>query len=385
MVPYEIKAAIELVNQLWDSLRGSALVSGASALAADILGMASDVVASTLAGWHGYGWRQDENGFVFTLFVRKPADLEPVQSMIEQLAQQVRVEALVTPPFRQMKSGKSNPLPVTLQPGNIVFSANDAQDCPFSCAGTIGGFLTGKQANGVQTSWLLSNQHVLGECVSASQAFGADNALIGADIRRVQAQKNGFLVDAAVVKIEDPSKINPKYDGLGPLTNAVTPPELKSPDIVQKLGNATGLTSGTFAFHCPRVTVFHCSKTGSEVYLDQLAFVSDNKGVPFADNHGKPFADEGDSGSLIVKKETETPVGLLFAKSFKVDPTITGAQGLKPPFFLANPWDVVVQQVSAIVQAPVVLMLQQVNPAVIAPVNVPVIAPVSSPVTPPVG
>jgi Trypsin len=384
MYPEKIKSQVALVNGLWDTIKRSAAVSGGAAAAAKMAELASD---AALGGWHGYAWHQEkteeeEGEFVFTFFVQTPADLDRVLDRIAKLVGGVRVQAVIAPPFRQMAGASPAPQSAVLQPGNVVFSTNDFTNCPFSCVGTIGAFLVGAQADGTQTTWLLSNRHVLAECASASHAFGANRTKIGADIRRVPPQAdNTFLVDAAVVKIENPSLIDPAYPGLGPLINPApnTPPELQQGDIIQKVGSTIPHhTSGSFVFHCPRVTVSHCSKTGSEVYQDQLAFVS-------ADANN-PFAQEGDSGSLVVKGQT--PVGLLFATTVKADPAVPIEQKFKLPFFLANPWDVVIQEVSALVGSPLELMLQPVSPAVSAPVSAsvpPVNVPVSTPPTPPAG
>jgi len=382
MYPEIIKDEIALLNGLWDTTKRATAVPGAAAAAAAMAELASEAIAA-LSSWHGYGWHQDENGFVFTLFVQTPADLDGVQKRIAKLVPRVKVEAVVAPPFRQMAGVNLAPKPLILQPGNVVFSMNDF--CPFSCVGTIGAFLVGRQADGTKTTWLLSNQHVLAECASATQALGANRTPIGTDIRSVPPQVDKtFLADAAVVKVDNPLQINPAFPGLEPLINPApnTSPQLSQGNIVEKVGSVSGQTRGSFAFNCPRVTVSHCSKTGSEVYRDQLAFIS-------AD--AKAFAQEGDSGSLVVKGQT--PAGLLFATTEKVDPAVAVEQKFKLPFFLASPWDVVIQQVSALVGTPLEIMLPQANPAegtpasapIVPSVNPPVKAPASPPLTQPAG
>ena len=346
MNPKPIEDAIKLVNHLWEGSQGpTASVTVPVSRAAEL---AFDAVRPVSSAWHGYGWREDKSGFVFTPFVEVVDHLAPIVQSISTLLSDsvpnITVEGLVVPRFHQMQTGIQKPLPTALQPGNIVF-AGDSKDCPFSCAGTIAAFLVGgKQPD----TWLLTNHHVLAECRSASKASGANDVVIGTDIRPVPVSDTGNLVDAALVKIDDTSKINRAFDPLGPVKNPgrdIQP--LQQGDIVRKLGAATQVRYGEFILRCPRVTVFDCSDTKPREFQDQLAFISTgNDGV---------FAEEGDSGSLVI--HGEIPVGLLFAKTVRIDAQVLNGQTFKPPFFLANPWDSVIQALENVVEGPLQLLL----------------------------
>lgn len=170
-------------------------------------------------------------------------------------------------------------------------------------------------------------------------------------MRSVPLRDKNNVVDAAVVKIENPSKVNPSFADLG-LGRVAQPnrqvlASLRQGMTVRKFGNSTGLTSGNLVLHCPIVKVGDDAGTVRE-FVHQFAIVSDG-------DNGL-FADGGDSGSLIISGEY--PIGLLFAMSLKSGIEIPQEQSLKPPFYLANRWDNVIQQLSdaKIVGSPLKLM-----------------------------
>ena len=307
------------------------------------------VPAST---WHGYGWRKDQTGLVvISPFVKKQQHLGPIQheftkqlskKVTKQLPKKVKVEGLVLPAFRQLRTGNQHELRDPLQPGNVVF----VSDCPHACTGTIGAFLI----DGTQSIWLLSNQHVLGEC-SSPNVIGAHAFPIGTEILAVPVQNKGNTVDAALVKIMNTSAINPEFAGMRRLANPRTAalPKLRHLEPVKKLGNATDLTDGILVLHCQIVKVIGCTDGKEREFQDQLAFISKNP------EHR--FADEGDSGALIVAGTR--PIGLLFAQTDTPTPETQNEQSFQAPIFLANRWDLVIQELSKTIPQPIRLMLDK--------------------------
>jgi hypothetical protein len=298
------------------------------------------VPAST---WHGYGWRKDQTGLVVSPFVEKQQDLGPIQDeFTEKLPKKVKVEGLVLPAFRQLRTGNQRELLDPLQPGNVVF----VSDCPHACTGTIGAFLI----DGAQSIWLLSNHHVLGEC-SSPNVIGAHAFPIGTEVRAVPVKDTGNTVDAALVKIMDTSAINPEFEGMRRLANPRTAalPRLRRLEPVKKLGNATDLTDGVLVLHCQTVKVIGCTDGKEREFQDQLAFISKKP--------DQRFADEGDSGALIVAGTR--PIGLLFAQTDPPTPETQNEQSFQAPIFLANRWDLVIQELSKAIPKPIRLMLDK--------------------------
>jgi hypothetical protein len=73
---------------------------------------------------------------------------------------------------------------------------------------------------------------------------------------------------------------------------------------VHKFGRTTAYRAGTIRMVSTDVTVSY--ETGSFVFEDQIVIVGAN---------GAAFSDAGDSGSLILERESQMAVGLLFAGS----------------------------------------------------------------------
>lgn len=328
MGPKQIQEILKPIDELWKESRQIAI------------GFDS-VRAST---WHGYGWREDQTGLVVSPFVKKQQDLGPIQDeFTAQLPKKVKVEGLVLPAFRQMRTGNQRELPDPLQPGNVVF----VSDCPHACTGTIGAFLI----DGTQSIWLLSNRHVLGECSSPVNVIGASAFPIGTEVRAVPVDDTGNTVDAALVKIMNTSAINPEFAGIRRLINprTVALPRLRHLEPVKKLGNATDLTDGKLVLHCKTVKVIGCADSKEREFQDQLAFISKTP--------GQRFAAEGDSGSLIVAGTR--PIGLLFAQTDPPTPQTQNEQSFQAPIFLANRWDLVIQELSNTIPKPIRLMLDK--------------------------
>lgn len=303
------------------------------------------------SAWHGYGWREDETGLIVSPFVENPQDLTRIEDAIKAvLPKEIKVKGLVMPRFRARTQGKrserlkpediSEPEDVSedvskelspLEPGKVVF----ASGCPDACPGTIGAFLTGGNPS---STWLLSNCHILVQCDSQKGVKGENGFFIGSDVRPVPLTDQGNVVDAAVVKVQDTLRIRPELKGMERITDpgAGAFPDLGEETPVQKLGHATGMTSGELILRGRRIKVGDCKCVERE-FVDQLVIIS-------AQN-GEPFAAGGDSGSLVVAGGQ--PIGLLFAMTFK-EPSETNEEPLTE-FFLANRWDLVIQELSNVV------------------------------------
>lgn len=323
----EIKNVLKPIDDLWDSHNGPDRLRPLS--------------------WHGLGWREGGDGLVISPFVTNQEDLAMIEQRIEQAIggnPKIKIEGLMLPPFHEMTRGDQKELKNPFQPGNVV----GVSGC--ICTGTIGAFLT-SQKNGTEDTWLLSNHHILAECSAPKVAvLGAGGVMLGTEVVPVPVFPKGNTVDAALVKITDTSKIDPVYEGLGRVTKPTTPalPKLERGAPAKKLGSATGPTFGRLALHCHRAKVFDCADVFFREFRNQLAFVSEDP------NH--QFAAEGDSGSLVIS--STRPVGMLFAMSFPATLDPPRDQDLKPPFFLVNPWNLLMQKLSQVVQAPLELMVR---------------------------
>jgi hypothetical protein len=343
----EIQNTLQPIDDLWNSQN-----------VAGVVHLMEHMMMPAFRSWHGYGWREEATGLVVSPFVSNPQDLDAIVARIAaSLPPEVKVEGIVMPPFQEIGSGTPKELPDPFHPGNVVIG-----DCSSAHIGTIGGFLTAEDDD---STWLLSNRHVLTECPSG-QLIGANFTVLGSDVRSVPPQPKNNIVDAAVVKIENPSEVNPRFEELGRVAQPtlLTMARLQEGTAVRKLGNVTGVTSGKLVLHCPKVNVEDKAGVVRE-FVHQLAIIPNGQiGL---------FADDGDSGSLIVTggpdagdsgstiASDEHVIGLLFASSIASAIEIPVGQSLKPPFYLANRWDNVIQELSApeIVGSPLKLMLSK--------------------------
>ena len=309
--------------------------------------------ASHSDSWHGYGVRTTRSGKrILTLFLEPEATAEAA-SLKATVSEDFRrissrhkltVETMHFPHFRSIPGKKHGSLSGVLQPGNTVFTSGS--DCQAPCSGTIGAFLA--SANGAQRSrtWLLSNHHILAECTKNVIVKGMTGDGIGKKVSAVPLLPEGSLVDCAIVEVANGSPIDLTYRDLGKLSK--TPVALTQGATVRKLGASSGVTSATFIWRCPKVKVFDCMDTNFNVFLRQLVFVSVDP--------DQPFAEEGDSGSLVWNNGH--PVGLLCARTNATDaaPPDTSPKP-KPPFFLANPWQTVLRELSKKVKTPLKIVL----------------------------
>src|SRR5205814_8598946 len=106
--------------------------------------------------------------------------------------------------------------------------------------------------------------------------LGAGCVALGTDMRPVPVRDNGNLVDAAVVKVENPSQIDPSFGKLGKLRmpNRGVLAHLHRGAPIKKLGNFTKDTSGNLILHCEKTNVSDCTGVARE-YHHQLAIVTD--------------------------------------------------------------------------------------------------------------
>ncbi|HEX3586288.1 MAG TPA: hypothetical protein VH024_09850 [Candidatus Angelobacter sp.] len=350
-----IQQQLDLINQLWES-------PGAEEVAPDSFSLVS-------IHWHGYGWRQENDHFVISPFVTSADKLALIEDRITRLvsatsdADKIRVEGLVAPFFSEIPEGDHGVMSNPLQPGNVV----GVQGC--HCPGTIGGFLTAQRdGEEHESTWLLSNHHVLAECGTNVQVLGADHGVIGTEVIPVPLKLQDNAVDAAVVRVNNPAGIKAVYEGLGPVKepDPRVLSQLRNGTEVSKLGIRTGVTSGEVFLHCPRVKVSDCTDDTRRVFQHQLAIIST----------GELFADNTDSGSLVVAGLD--PIGLLFARTSETTETIPTTQRFQPPFFLANRWDLLTRELSKAMQArSLSLMLERGTAAPLEPVAQAVTAPAS--------
>lgn len=192
------------------------------------------------------------------------------------------------------------------QPGcSVGFADPNGQ---FVMAGTFGALV--QDANGV---YILSNNHVLadeGQLPIRSPIY-QPGLLDGGDPSTDQiAQLTNFValapgvlnqVDCAVAAVPNPADVSNAILQIGPPQGAGA---AQNDMTVQKFGRTTGYTAGQITSIDTDVTVQY--DTGSFTFGGQIIVVGLD---------GQPFSDAGDSGSLIVERNTNLAVGLLFAGS----------------------------------------------------------------------
>lgn len=192
-----------------------------------------------------------------------------------------------------------------------------------SFVGTLGCFLR-RVAAGSEQIFALSNNHVLAdtnrlpigtrivqpgpeiEPTDPDDVFAALSAFIPIQFptSRLSGVRNRF--DAAIAVVADLSLVRTgRMFGINNYT-----PQLASavPGMrVTKSGRTTGVTTGTVtAVDVDRVQVNYGTRTSPRIatFNDTIEIVGDN---------GRPFSAPGDSGSVILDRDTGRPVALLFA------------------------------------------------------------------------
>lgn len=294
-----------------------------------------------LSGWHGFGICRSQDSQSLTLLVDPDSDPTPLVAATSDPQQPLPINTLRVHRFRQMRTGNNQAQPNPLQPGNSVFGLDVFENR--GCVGTIGAFLRLANPASTDQTWLLSNNHVLVQASrnpAAAEIKGSDDSVLSKNIKLVSLQPSGNLVDAAIAALTNASNPSSVYPGLQVSSNKPVRPVPLSP--VQKLGNATGVTCGTFLCICDSVDVLHCNDNGSSEFVNQMLIGS----IPAH----LPFLDDGDSGSLVVSNGQ--PAGLLFAKTEKPPQNVVTPSTAGAPFGLASPFDTVLAELSRVIADP---------------------------------
>jgi len=202
------------------------------------------------------------------------------------------------------------------QPGSSVGFEDPASQ--FVMAGTFGALV--RDANGDR--YVLSNNHVL----AAESGVEADGTLhnplpVGAPIYQpglldggstatdqiaalsrwidLRADQNGNRVDAAIAKAVSNGLVSPDILFIGKHSG---PADATKDMLVHKFGRTTSYRVGQVSSVLFDITIQY--DVGNVVFTDQIAIRTID---------GQRFSDAGDSGSLILEKQTNKAVGLLFA------------------------------------------------------------------------
>jgi hypothetical protein len=217
--------------------------------------------------------------------------------------------AVRRPPARR-KAAAATPNPRTrirpAQPGCSV-GFRDPGD-QFVMAGTFGAL-----ARDDAGSYVLSNNHVLadeGRLAAGSPIFqpglldgGDPDTDQVAELTRFVPLQAGTLnhVDCAVARVLRTSLVSRDILQIGPPAGAA-PAALDM--VVHKFGRTTSYTAGRVTSVDTDVSVQY--ETGTFTFEGQIIIVGLD---------GQPFSGAGDSGSLILERESQQAVGLLFAGS----------------------------------------------------------------------
>jgi Trypsin len=295
--------------------------------------------------WDAYGFRAEKMDTEVPLraavFVRSQAAGE---ALIERLRAELSLlppevlnrlfEIVIMPrPFLGTRTGIKFRKSVMGRPGARVFTTSAR--CGRGCFGTIGGFLKQAGAPATDPVWLLTNHHILAEheeCVRNSQVRGSGGRLLSTQVRFVPLQENKpNQADVAIARIRDPKTISGEYPGIS--ITCPSPARPRDKMQVQKLGNATNVTTGIALWYCPRVVSVSCSGKTFE-FEDQIVIGSKSK--------KEPFLAHGDSGSLVIGDRH--PIGLLHAIGSKV--TLPSGIQAVAPLGLASPFGTVLKELN---------------------------------------
>jgi hypothetical protein len=192
------------------------------------------------------------------------------------------------------------------QPGCSV--GFDAPSGDFRMAGTFGALV--EDANGL---YILSNNHVLADenQLSIDSPIFQPGLYDGGDQATDRiAQLTNFLplqqgvlnqVDCAIAAVTDPSAVSNAIPQIGPPKGVG---EAQNDMTVHKFGRSTQYTAGQVTSVETDMTLQY--DTGSFTFAQQIVIVGFD---------GQPFAAPGDSGSLILERNTNLAVGLLIGGS----------------------------------------------------------------------
>jgi hypothetical protein len=212
-----------------------------------------------------------------------------------------------------LRSFNGTPVPDPLtklrpaQPGCSVGFAAPGND--FVMAGTFGALV--KDANGV---YILSNNHVLADenLLAAGAPVFQPGLEDGGNLQTFQIAQltDNFIrlqagapnrVDCAVAAVSNPGDVLSAILQIGPPRGTG---DAQNDMVVHKFGRATRYTVGIVTSVDADVTLKY--RTGNYEFTGQITIAGLN---------GQPFGDDGDSGSLILQRNTNVAVGLLIGGS----------------------------------------------------------------------
>jgi S1-C subfamily serine protease len=175
-------------------------------------------------------------------------------------------------------------------------------------AGTFGALVKDKAG-----LYILSNNHVLAGENRLSAGAGIyqpglldggtpETDQVAALSRFIELKATGNQVDCAIAKVANKDLVSADTLRIGsPAGTARAAIDMS----VHKFGRTTAYTVGRVASIDTDVTVGY--ETGNFTFHEQIIIVGQN---------GIPFSNAGDSGSLILERQTNKAIGLLFAGSY---------------------------------------------------------------------
>ncbi len=168
------------------------------------------------------------------------------------------------------------------------------------------------------TWFILGNNHVLANTNRAKlgdriiQAATSDEGHSPQDDIATLAEFSPLVfdqsnsMDAAIARVDHRADVSPKILRIGQLSPTPCDPEIGQP--VCKYGRTSRYTEGIVtAIHSDIAVTYRIGDQDIPVWFDDQRVIENSQGGYFS----RP----GDSGSLIVMKDTAQPVGLLFASS----------------------------------------------------------------------
>jgi hypothetical protein len=237
-----------------------------------------------------------------------PREAIPTEHMLPQHIDGLPTDVIETGRFRASATVLDEQLVTRpAKPGCSIGFAFSGTDSEFVMAGTFGAVV---EADG--KLFILSNNHVLAN----------ENALpIGAQIfqpglldrgspatdqiaklsRFVQLQVGmPNAVDCAIAEVLKDDFVDPTVMRVGRL-NSGQPVEAVEGMSVEKTGRETSFTAGTV----------NDVKATVRIKYDNLGVITFADQILVSGNDGAPFSGDGDSGALIVERQSRRPVGLI--------------------------------------------------------------------------
>jgi hypothetical protein len=191
---------------------------------------------------------------------------------------------------------------LTARPGSLIVVPEDTMDN----SGTLGAVVQDEEGK----RYLLSNNHVLANI--NQNPIG--HPVLGEDMQTEIATLSVFVpldingpneVDAALARLDDPSMVRTRLrPPAGPLADDTPVAAILGHDVCKR-GAGSGFTTG----------VIHSALSSNRIEDEQgdsLLFI-DAIAIEDSDEF---FSVGGDSGSLIVDREMQQPVGLLIGRTF---------------------------------------------------------------------